>query len=393
MTDFPGRWANLNKLLNRRGPLVSENFVPGDQSREIMGIVRVLVIGAGGLGCELLKDLALSGFKNIDVIDMDKIEVTNLNRQFLFRAADVGKPKAEVAAAFVTKRVPGVTVTPHFGAIQEQDEAFFKQFHIVVLGLDSIDARRWINSLICSFVKYDEDGKVEPGTAVPVVDGGTEGLKGHVKVIWPGTKACFECSMDLFPPETKFPLCTLAETPRTPAHCIEWAKILAFPEAFPGKSVDTDSPDDMQWVFQKAKQRAEECGIEGVTLSLTQGVAKNIIPAVASTNAIIAAACVNEALKIVTGCSLELDNYLMYNGAAGVYTHAYVVEKLESCLACSLVPIKLSLESTTTLGEFRKLLQEDAQFQLKKPSVLQSGNNIYMVGPFEKQFEKSLTNR
>ena len=95
--DWPGRWNHVQKLLKRKGPFNGDNFDPSlDIFNALQEFVRVLVVGAGGLGCELLKDLALMGFKNIDVIDMDTIDISNLNRQFLFRQKDVGRFKVNV---------------------------------------------------------------------------------------------------------------------------------------------------------------------------------------------------------------------------------------------------------------------------------------------------------
>ena len=85
--QIEGRWRDLDLILTRPGNLVGPGFEPGPEVREFIQSedCRVLCVGAGGLGCEILKDLALSGFVHIDVIDMDTIDVSNLTRQFLFR--------------------------------------------------------------------------------------------------------------------------------------------------------------------------------------------------------------------------------------------------------------------------------------------------------------------
>jgi ubiquitin-activating enzyme E1 C len=105
------------------------------------------------------------------MIISDTIDISNLNRQFLFRKIDVGKSKAEVAARFVMQRVKGVTITPHNCKIQDKDDDFYMQFGMVVCGLDSIEARRWINSQLVEML--DEEN---PDSLKPLIDGGTEGL-------------------------------------------------------------------------------------------------------------------------------------------------------------------------------------------------------------------------
>jgi ubiquitin-activating enzyme E1 C len=84
--DWSSRWKTINRILNRQGPYTDE-FFDGNDALNNLKTYKILVIGAGGLGCEILKNLALSGFKDIHVIDMDTIDVSNLNRQFLFRYA------------------------------------------------------------------------------------------------------------------------------------------------------------------------------------------------------------------------------------------------------------------------------------------------------------------
>mmetsp|Transcript_10200 Transcript_10200/g.22535 ORF Transcript_10200/g.22535 Transcript_10200/m.22535 type:complete len:479 (+) Transcript_10200:146-1582(+) len=359
----------------------SSSFGESEALKSLRGS-KILVVGAGGLGCEILKDLGMLGgvVSEVVVIDLDTIDVTNLNRQFLFRQKDVGHSKADVAAKFINERCPWMKVVPYHGKIQDKCADFYRQFKVVISGLDNVEARRWLNGMINNLVEFDSDGDPIPETIIPLIDGGTEGFSGQSRLILPRITSCFECSLDSFAPTAAVPLCTIAETPRIPEHCIAYAYVLQFPKEFPDRKLDADSPNDMKWVYERALERAEKFGIGGVTYMLTLGVVKNIIPAVASTNAIVSAVCVNEAIKVLSFCSQSLNTYMMYMGSAGIYSHTFVYDQKETCPVCTTHTHRLSLQGSTTLNA---LLQKlcDGELRLKSPSVTSSTKTLYMRKP------------
>jgi tRNA A37 threonylcarbamoyladenosine dehydratase len=93
----------------------------------------------------------------------DTIDVTNLNRQFLFRQKDIGQSKAVVAAEFINRRCPWMNVVPYNGKIQDKDADFYRQFKVVISGLDNIEARRWLNGMMSTLVEFDEETRRPDG--------------------------------------------------------------------------------------------------------------------------------------------------------------------------------------------------------------------------------------
>jgi len=376
-SDWQDRYLHIDQILDQPGPRTDPSFLAGDEVKDFLrNKCKILVIGAGGLGCEILANLALTGFKDIHVIDMDTIDISNLNRQFLFRQADIGRPKAIVAAEYVMKRVPGVKVTPYFGKIQDKDDDYYMQFNLVICGLDSVEARRWINATLVNLVDTEN-----PESLKPLIDGGTEGFKGQARVILPTVSSCYECSLEMLNKQTVFPICTIANTPRLPEHCIEWASVLEWPRVHGEKKLDTDDPEHISWLYTVASARAEEFKIEGVTWSLTQGVVKNVIPAIASTNAIIAASCCNEAFKIATSSAAYLNNYFMLIGTEGVYSYTFEHERREHCPVCGGEALELSISREWTVEQLIEMLTEKQTIQVKRPSLSTSKRQIYFQAP------------
>lgn len=193
----------------------------GRSFQEKIGNHRQFLVGSGAIGCEMLKNWSMMGLASgpngvIHVTDLDTIEKSNLNRQFLFRAKDLGKFKAEVAAAAVADMNPDLQ-----GKIQSKQEPvgpdtehiygpeFFQDIDGVTNALDNVKARQYMDQRCVFFRK-------------PLLESGTLGTKGNTQVIIPHLTESYSSSQD--PPEKETPSCTVKNFPNAIQHCIEWSR-------------------------------------------------------------------------------------------------------------------------------------------------------------------------
>jgi ubiquitin-activating enzyme E1 len=197
----------------------SQIAVFGAEFQRKLGSLKYFVVGAGAIGCEILKNYALIGLAcgaegTLYLTDMDVIEKSNLNRQFLFRSSDVGSLKSEAAAKAAKKMNPALRITAHQNRVcpdteRVYDDSFFDNLDGVANALDNVDARIYVDRRCVYYRK-------------PLLESGTLGTKGNVQVVLPFLTESYSSSHD--PPEKSIPICTLKNFPNAIEHTLQWAR-------------------------------------------------------------------------------------------------------------------------------------------------------------------------
>ena len=184
---------------------------------------RIFTVGAGAIGCELMKNYAMMNIATQDggeiiVTDDDRIELSNLNRQFLFRDKDLGQPKSTTAAGVARLMNPAIRIAAHERRVEKKSEdlfsnKFYEGLDCIINALDNVQARQYVDA------RCVENQR-------PLVDSGTLSSKGHVQVVVPFKTETYGSQSD--PASQEVPFCTIKSFPHDISHCIQWARDLCF---------------------------------------------------------------------------------------------------------------------------------------------------------------------
>lgn len=231
------------KLTKEERELYDRQFRLEGWSQEILKNSRVLIAGVGGLGCEIAKNLAMVGVGHLDLVDLDIIEHSNLNRQVLFIDAKMGEPKATAAAKKLREINPNITIKGYASSLERLTPEIYKKADVVIGGLDSMNARLNLNAHCVRFKK-------------PLIDGGVSGYHGHVYTIFPYENACYECYPTPVAEMDDMAACTVVGIPRKRVHCVFKAN-MAFEEKF-DKDPNPKDREDIIFLQKEANALAEK---------------------------------------------------------------------------------------------------------------------------------------
>jgi ubiquitin-activating enzyme E1 len=212
-------------------------LLDGKKFNNIVTDKKVFIVGAGALGCEHIKNLAYIGIKNIVITDYDKIEKSNLSRQFLFRDKDIKKFKSKIAKKSINKTHPNINIDALTLKVEKETETkfnnkFYQSINCVFNALDNIEARKYVDS---KCIDYD----------LPLFESGTLGTKANSQTIIPSLTESYSNSVN--DDQTNIPLCTIKSFPYLPEHSVAWAKEL-FAELF-SQNLNTTNNLDLEKIY------------------------------------------------------------------------------------------------------------------------------------------------
>ncbi|ETW35267.1 hypothetical protein PFTANZ_04010 [Plasmodium falciparum Tanzania (2000708)] len=200
--------------------------------------MKILLVGAGGIGSEFLKNIITIGCKNIDIIDIDTIDITNLNRQFLFKKKDVKKYKSLVAKERALMHKKDLNINAYTFDVCTMKSSDIKKYDYVINALDNIKARKYVNKL-CIMEK-----KV-------LIEAGSTGYNGQVYPIYYNHTKCYSCEEK--PKNKTYAICTIRQTPSLPEHCVAWGRLIF--ETFFCKNDNETLIDIKNHIEEESKKR------------------------------------------------------------------------------------------------------------------------------------------
>jgi molybdopterin/thiamine biosynthesis adenylyltransferase len=153
----------------------------GEKAQERLKSARVLVAGAGGLGCSASLYLAAAGIGGMRIVDQGKVELSNLNRQVAYCEGDIGAPKVEAIAKRIAGLNGGVHVEPlHLRLDEENLPSIVKGCGLIIDALDNLPTRYAVN-------------KAAIYRGVPIIHGAAMGFFGQIMTVVPGETPCLMC--------------------------------------------------------------------------------------------------------------------------------------------------------------------------------------------------------